>query len=73
MQTKIILAMVIIATAAGLAIAPSALNAMAEPNGSTRDSCVHNGNGDDRCGPGQSSTTVTCTKERGKYTCSSSR
>ena len=62
MQTKIIVAMVIIATAAGLAITPSALNAMAEPNGNTHSFCVHNGNGADKCGPGKSSTEVTCTK-----------
>jgi hypothetical protein len=74
MQTKtLVIAAVIIAATAGLAIAPLASNAMAAREGSQTTSCVHNGNGDDRCGPGQSSTTVTCTKHHGKYTCTSSR
>lgn len=72
MQTKtLVIAAVIIAATAALAIAPSASNVMAEPNGSTRTSCVHNGNGDDKCGPGNSSTEVTCTKTKGKYVCTS--
>jgi hypothetical protein len=70
MQTKtLVIAAVIIAATAALAIAPSASNVMAEPNGSTHSFCVHNGNGADKCTGGKSSTTVTCTKERGKYTC----
>jgi hypothetical protein len=52
-----------------LAIAPSASNVMAEPNGSTHTTCVHNGNGDDKCTGGNSKTTVTCTKTQGKYVC----
>jgi hypothetical protein len=70
MQTKtLVIAAVIIAATAALAIAPSASNVMAEPNGSTKTICVHNGNGADKCTGGQSSTKVTCTKERGKYVC----
>ncbi len=70
MQTKIILTVVIVAAAAALAIAPlAALNAMAAPNGDTKTTCVHNGNGGDKCTGGKSSTTVTCTKTQGKYVC----
>jgi hypothetical protein len=70
MQTKtLVIAAVIIAASAALAIAPSASNVMAEPNGSTHTTCVHNGNGDDKCTGGNSKTTVTCTKTQGKYVC----
>jgi hypothetical protein len=66
MQTKITLAIVIIAAAAALAIAPLAsMNAMAAPNGDVK--CVHNGNGADKCTGGNSATK--CTKTQGKYVC----
>jgi hypothetical protein len=69
-KTTIIAALIVAATTA-MAIAPIAtLNAMAAPNGSTT-TCVHNGNGADKCTGGSSSTTVTCTKVNGKYVCSS--
>ena len=73
METKTItIAAVIVAPTAAMAIAPlAALNVMAAPNGSTTTTCVHNGNGADKCTGGSSSTTVTCTKENGKYVCSS--
>jgi hypothetical protein len=73
MQTKTItLVAVIVAATAAMAIAPLAtLNAMAAPNGSTTTTCVHNGNGADKCTGGSSTTTVTCTKVNGKYVCSS--
>jgi len=73
METKTItIAAVIVAATVAMTIAPLAtLNAMAAPNGSTTTSCVHNGNGADKCTPGSSSTTVTCTKVNGKYVCSS--
>ena len=74
MKTKTLpIAAVIIAATAAVAIAPLViLPAMAAPNGSTTTSCVHNGNGADKCTPGSSSTTVTCTKTNGKYVCTSS-
>ena len=69
-QTVAILATVI-AVAAALAIAPVAISsASAAPNGDTKTTCVHNGNGDDKCGPGNSSTEVKCVKTNGKYVCS---
>ena len=73
METKTtIMAALIVAATTAMAIAPlAALNAMAAPNGSTTTTCVHNGNGGDKCTPGSSSTTVTCTKVNGKYVCSS--
>ena len=73
METKTItIAAVIVAPTAAMAIAPLAtLNAMAAPNGSTTTTCVHNGNGADKCTGGSSTTTVTCTKEQGKYVCTS--
>jgi hypothetical protein len=73
MKTRtLIIAAVIIAATSAVAIAPLAtLNAMAAPNGSTTTTCVHNGNGADKCTPGSSSTTVTCTKIKGKYECTS--
>ena len=62
----------VIVAAATMAIAPLAtFNAMAAPNGSTTTTCVHNGNGADKCTGGSSTTTVTCTKEQGKYVCTS--
>jgi hypothetical protein len=71
MKTLAIAAAIIAATAA-VAIAPlTILNAMAAPNGDTITTCVHNGNGGDKCTPGISSTTVTCTKTNGKYVCTS--
>ena len=70
-KTTLIAALIVAATTA-LAIAPlAAINAMAAPNGSTTTTCVHNGNGADKCTGGSSSTTVTCTKEQGKYVCTS--
>ena len=72
METKSITIAAVIVAAAAMAIAPLAtLNAMAAPNGSTTTTCVHNGNGADKCTGGSSSTTVTCTKVNGKYVCSS--
>ena len=73
METKILpIAAFIIAAVAAVAMAPLAIpNAMAAPNGSTTTTCVHNGNGDDKCTGGSSTTTVTCTY--GKYVCTSSR
>jgi hypothetical protein len=72
METKtIVIAAVIVAATAAMAIAPLALTANAAPNGSTTTTCVHNGNGADKCTGGSSSTTVTCTKVNGKYVCSS--
>jgi hypothetical protein len=73
METKAItLVAVIVAATTAMAIAPlAALNAMAAPNGSTTTTCVHNGNGADKCTGGSSSTTVTCTKTNGKYVCTS--
>ena len=56
----------------GSVISSTSRNAMAAPNGSTTMTCVHNGNGADKCTGGSSSTTVTCTKVQGKYVCSSS-
>ena len=62
----------VIVAAAIMAIAPIVtFSAMAAPNGSTTTTCVHNGNGADKCTGGSSSTTVTCTKVNGKYVCSS--
>jgi hypothetical protein len=73
MKTLVIAAVIMVATAA-VSIAPLVTsNAMAAPNGSTKTTCIHNGNGENKCTPGQSSTTVTCTKVKGKYECSSSR
>jgi uncharacterized low-complexity protein len=70
-QTVAILATVI--AVAALAIAPVAISsASAAPNGDTKTTCVHNGNGAGKCGPGNSSTEVTCVKTNGKYVCSSS-
>jgi hypothetical protein len=73
METKtLVIAAVIIAATAAIALAPLATyNAMALRNGDSTTRCVHNGNGADRCGPGQSSTEVTCTKVRGKFVCTS--
>lgn len=70
MKTKTLpIAAVIIAATAAVAVAPLViLNAMAAPNGSTTTTCVH-GNGADKCTPGSSSTTVTCTKTNAKYVC----
>ncbi len=72
METKYITMVAVIVAAAAMAIAPLAtFNAMAAPNGSTTTTCVHNGNGADKCTGGSSTTTVTCTKEQGKYVCTS--
>jgi hypothetical protein len=74
METKglVIIAAIFAATAA-MSIAPLAItSAMAAPNGSTTTTCVHNGNGADKCTGGSSTTTVTCTKTNGKYVCTSS-
>jgi hypothetical protein len=66
MQTKtLVIAAVIIAATAALAIAPLASNVMAAPNGDIK--CVHNGNGDDKCTGGQS--TTHCEKIKGRYVC----
>jgi hypothetical protein len=74
METRtLVIAAVIIAATAALSIAPLAItSANAAPNGDTQTRCVHNGNGADKCGPGSSSTEVTCVKTKGKYVCSSS-
>lgn len=72
MKTKtLVIAAVLIAATAAVALAPSLAmqKALAAPNGDQIVTCTHNGNGADRCGPGQSSTETTCTKTKGKYVC----
>jgi hypothetical protein len=63
-KTLIIAAVIIVATAA-MAMGPLVSVVNAAPNGDVR--CVHNGNGDDKCTGGKS--TTECVKTKGKYVC----
>lgn len=72
----------IVAVTAAFALAPLVTSpAMADrggfnPGGGTTQTCVHNGNGatsDGACSnPSGTTQTTTCTKFRGKFTCTTS-
>jgi hypothetical protein len=72
MEVKTLIIAVVVVAAAAIAIAPIlTLNAMAAPNGSTQETCVHNGNGgttQGACtGPGNNAQTQSTVKCQGKY------
>jgi hypothetical protein len=69
-KTLAIVAVMIAATAAFAMVPFFSASANAAPNGDVKTTCFHNGNGANKCGPGNSSTEVKCVKTRGKYVCS---
>jgi hypothetical protein len=65
MKTKTLVIAAIALAATFMVAAPLVSVVNAAPNGD--EVCVHNGNGADRCTPGQSSTS--CIKTKGHYVC----